>query len=130
MIRLFPLFIFFFALCGCHHDQQDDYNNQPPPNTQEVNKQLIPSQQKFIRQETDEINQYIKLHNYNMQATPTGIRYMIYEHGNGDQAKAGDYVQIAYTISLMDGTLCYDSKKDGPREFHVGKDEVESGVHQ
>lgn len=127
--QLFFLFVFFFALCGCHDPQQDD-NLKLLPTTQEVNKQLIPSQQKFIRQETDEINQYIKLHNYDMQATPTGIRYMIYEHGKGDLAKVGNYVQIAYTISLLDGTLCYDSKKDGPREFRVGKDDVESGIHQ
>ncbi len=129
MVRLFLSLIFIFSFSGCHNPQQDD-NLKPLPNAQEVNKQLIPSQQKFIRQETDEINQYIKLHNYNMAATSTGIRYMIYEHGTGDIAKVGNYAQIAYTISLMDGTLCYDSKKDGPREFRVGKDDVESGVHQ
>lgn len=122
----FPL-IFSFALCSCH-DQEN--NLRPLPTTQEVNKQLIPSQQKFIRQETDEINQYIKLHNYAMQATPTGIRYMIYKHGKGETAKVGDYVQIAYTIRLLDDSLCYDSKKDGPREFRVGKDDVESGIHE
>jgi peptidyl-prolyl cis-trans isomerase A (cyclophilin A) len=103
---------------------------QPPPDTREVNKELIPSQIKYIRQETDEINQYIKVHQYTMQTTPTGIRYMIYEHGKGELAKPGEYVQIAYSISLLDDSVCYDSKHDGPREFLVGKDDVESGVHQ
>ena len=65
-----------------------------------------------------------------MQTTGTGIYYMIYYHGKGELARTGEYVQIAYTISLLNGTVCYDSKQDGPREFCVGKDDVESGVHQ
>jgi FKBP-type peptidyl-prolyl cis-trans isomerase FkpA len=129
-LRFFYLSLFFFTLCGCHHDQPQDDNILPPPNTQQINKELIPSQIKYIKQETDEINQYIKVHAYTMLSTPTGIRFMIYEHGKGDFAKVGNYVQIAYSIKLLDGTLCYDSKKDGPREFRVGKDDVESGVHQ
>jgi FKBP-type peptidyl-prolyl cis-trans isomerase FkpA len=130
MQRFFLFSLLLFFACGCHNNQQDDSILQPQPNTQEVNKELIPSQKMYIRQETDEINQYIKVHNYAMQATGTGIHYMIYEHGKGELARNGQYVQIAYTISLLDGTLCYDSKQDGPREFCVGKDDVESGVHQ
>jgi FKBP-type peptidyl-prolyl cis-trans isomerase len=130
MQRLFLLLIFSFLICSCHTKPQQDESLFGPPNTQEINKQLIPSQKMYIKQETDEINQYIKLHNYAMQTTGTGIHYMIYEHGNGELAKTGQYVQIAYSISLLDGTLCYDSQHDKPREFCVGKDDVESGVHQ
>ncbi|HTB30866.1 MAG TPA: hypothetical protein VK808_02510, partial [Bacteroidia bacterium] len=127
MQRFLIVLLFSSLLSGCHHEQQNDDNSFIPPNTQEINKQLIPSQIKYVRQETDEINQYIKVHNFNMQTTPTGIRYMIYEHGKGTLLpKTGDYVQIAYSISLLDDSLCYDSKKDGPREFRVGKDDVES----
>ncbi len=131
MQRLLIATVFIsLSLTGCHQDRQQDDDSFVPPNTQEINKQLIPSQQKYIRQETDEINQYIKVHEYAMQTTGTGIRYMIYEHGKGPVAKAGNYVQIVYSIKLLDGTLCYDSKTDGPREFRVDKDDVESGVHQ
>ena len=129
MRRFFLFLLISFFTWGCHNNQQDD-NNNPQLAPQEVNKQLIPSQKMYIRQEADEINQYIKLHNYPMQTTGTGIHYWIYEHGKGDLARVGNYVQIAYTIKLLDGTLCYDSKQDGPREFCVGKDDVETGVHQ
>ncbi len=125
---LFLLLVSFF--CSCHNEQQQGNNTIPLPDSKQVNKQLIPSQIKYIRQETDEINQYIQVHKFSMQTTTTGIHYMIYEHGNGDLAKVGDYIQIAYTISLLSDTVCYDSKNDGPREFRVGKDDVESGVHQ
>jgi FKBP-type peptidyl-prolyl cis-trans isomerase FkpA len=129
-MRFFISLLLCTILCSCHNHPQDEDNIQSLPNTQEVNKELIPSQIKYIRQETDEINQYIKQHQYTMQTTPTGIRYMIYKHGTGELAKRGEYVQIAYTISLLDDSVCYDSKQDGPREFLVGKDDVESGVHQ
>ena len=65
-----------------------------------------------------------------MQGTSTGIYYMIYRHGNGQQPVVGDYATVSYSISLLDGTLCYDSKKDGPKRFRVGEDIEESGVHQ
>jgi FKBP-type peptidyl-prolyl cis-trans isomerase len=130
MPRFLLFSILLFSVCSCHNRQQADDTLQSAPNTQEVNKELIPSQKMYIRQEADEITQFIKAHQYAMQATGTGIHYMIYSHGKGDMAKFGEYVQIAYTISLLDGTLCYDSKQDGPREFCVGKDDVESGVHQ
>ena len=129
MQRLFTLLLFITFTCGCHNQQNDDIM-PPPPNTQEVNKELIPSQIKYIRQEADEINQYIKMHGYPMQTTGTGIHYWIYEHGNGPLVKSGEYVQVAYTIKLLDDSVCYDSQHDGPREFCVGKDDVESGVHQ
>lgn len=128
MQRFFLFLTLLFFICSCHNNQQDDL--QPPPDTQEVNKELIPSQKMYIRQEVDEINDYIKTHKYVMQTTGTGIHYMIYAHGRGPLARVGEYVQIAYTISLLDGTVCYNSKQDGPREFCVGKDDVESGVHQ
>ena len=102
----------------------------PPPGNREVNNDLVPSHQKYIKQETDEITQYIKLHNLDMLTTGTGIYYMFTKHGSGPLAKVGDYVQIAYTISLLDGTQCYDSQRDGARGFEVGKDALETGIHQ
>jgi FKBP-type peptidyl-prolyl cis-trans isomerase FkpA len=130
MQRFILFSLSLLLLYSCNHNEQDSTNAPPPLTPQEVNKQLEPSQKMYIRQEADEIAQYIKAHKYPMQITGTGIHYWIYEHGKGNLAKVGNYVQIAYTISLLDGTLCYDSKQEGPREFCVGKDDVESGIHQ
>lgn len=129
MCRYFLLLLFCFFISSCHSDQQDDDSSQPI-STQDINKGLIPSQKMYLKQEKDEIDEYVKAHHYPMQTTGTGIHYWIYEHGKGELPKIGQYVLIAYTISLLDGTICYDSKQDHPREFCVGKDDVESGVHQ
>lgn len=102
----------------------------PPPTEQQVKQELITSHQMYIKQEDDEINQYIKRHKYVMQTTRTGIHYMFYKHGNGDQPEVGDYATVSYKVSLLDGTVCYDSKSEGPKQFKVGQDAVESGVHQ
>jgi FKBP-type peptidyl-prolyl cis-trans isomerase FkpA len=117
-----------FFMLGCHGDEQA--NIPIPPSQKEVNEKLIKSHQMYVKQEADEIAQYVKQHNYTMQSLSTGICYMISEHGKGEQAAVGDVATVSYSISLLDGTLCYDSKTEGPKQFLVGKDAVESGVHQ
>jgi len=118
------------ALSACHGDEQKNNPPPPEPTRAEVKEGLIKSHQMLVRQEEDEIAQYIKQHNYYMQALSTGVHYMIYEHGKGIQPIVGDYATVSYKISLLDGTLCYDSKAKGPKNFKVGEDAIESGVHQ
>jgi FKBP-type peptidyl-prolyl cis-trans isomerase len=125
------LFAFSCLIASCGNPQPDN----PPPVPQllsekQVKQELIPSHRMFVKQEEDEIKQFIKQHNYKMQSTPTGIYYMITSHGSGIQPETKDIVTVAYSISLLDGTLCYNSEKDGPKEFKVGEDVEESGVHQ
>jgi len=129
MWRYSLLLFLCFCIGSCHTDQPDDDPSQTI-STQDINKGLIPSQKMYIKQEKDEINEYVTTHHYPMQTTGTGIHYWIYEHGKGEIPQIGQYVLIDYRISLLDGTVCYDSKQDRPREFCVGKDDVESGVHQ
>jgi len=119
----------FFSCCN--NEQNDLPPTVPPqPSQDQVKESLIKSHQMYVKQEKDEIIQYVKRHNYNMEATQTGIYYMITEHGKGEQPQTKDFVTVSYSISLLDGTLCYDSKKDGNKQFKVGEDVEESGVHQ
>jgi FKBP-type peptidyl-prolyl cis-trans isomerase len=39
-------------------------------------------------------------------------------------------VSVNYTISLLDGTVCYSSVKDGSKDFKVEGDNIESGLHE
>ncbi len=54
---------------------------------------------------------------------------MIYFNGNGQQAKVGNIALINFEISLLNGTVVYSSNNK-PEEFVVGKDNVESGLHE
>jgi len=116
------------SLSSCNTDEPK--TTTPPLTQKEVNNGLIESHQKFLLQQEDDIKQYVARHNYDMQRTATGIYYKIMEPGKGDKAEVGEFATVNYTISLLDGTVCYDTKQDGPKQFKIGEDEVESGVHE
>ena len=56
--------------------------------------------------------------------------YEIYERTDGIRVKDGELVTINYEISLLDGSTCYTSDNDGPREFRLGRSQEISGLEQ
>lgn len=83
------------------------------------------------QRQADEIEQYARRKGWDMQTTASGLRWMKLREGTGKQlAVPGNIVKVAYTIKLMDGTLCYTSDKDGTRSFEVGRDDIEPGIHE
>lgn len=113
-------------LSACSNEQERPVK-RPPANM----KQALERVNKYeVKKETDEINQYVLRHNWNMKTSGTGMRYMIYQSSNGDSVRTGDWVTVNYTISLLDGTLCYSSDEDGSKEFKAEGDNVESGLHE
>jgi gliding motility-associated peptidyl-prolyl isomerase len=121
-----PLF-FYFLLPSCGND-----NTEPPPRTDfsKYKEPLMKVNKYMVEKETDEINQYIARHGWTMERTGTGLRYMFLKKGSGITPKSGDVVKVNYHISLLDGTVCYSSEEDGPYEFRVESDAVESGLHE
>ena len=65
-----------------------------------------------------------------MQTTGTGLRYMIYERGKGEKTATGKVVTLAYTVSLLDSTVCYSSKQLGHKKFRLGHSEEERGLEE
>jgi len=84
----------------------------------------------MVKVETEDINNYIRRHEWNMLTTGTGLRYMIYKKGQGLQAKSGDVVKINFNVNLINGVECYSSKEKGPLEFVTGKAEVINGLEE
>ena len=103
--------------------------NSVKSNHSELKKPLLKANRGMVNKERAEIDAYVLRRNWTMQNTGSGLRYMIYEQGNGKQAQAGKYAHINYTITLLDGTECYSSKGK-PERFLVDQDEVESGLHE
>ena len=94
-------------------------------------KQSLEKVNKYeVEKESDEINQYIIHHDWQMQKTGTGLRYLFLSKGKGKQPQSGDFVKVNYKISLLDGTECYSSDKDGAKEFKVEGEDIESGLHE
>ena len=93
-------------------------------------EQLVKVNKYEVEKESDEINQYIAHHNWQVKKTGTGLLFMFLQRGAGDSARSGDDVKVNYKISLLDGTECYSSVKDGAYEFKVEGDAIESGLHE
>jgi FKBP-type peptidyl-prolyl cis-trans isomerase len=123
----FITFILFCSLLSCRNDKQAD---KQIPTPEELKVPLLDANKTYVKQEADEIDQYIRQRNWNMISTGTGLKYMIYKQAEGEPAAAGNYARVNYKISLLNGTECYSSKKDGPKEFLIDQDHVESGLHE
>jgi FKBP-type peptidyl-prolyl cis-trans isomerase len=55
---------------------------------------------------------------------------MIYKHGNGRKAIENKIAVYQYEVRLINGTFCYSSDKDGPKEVKLGHGEIERGLEE
>jgi FKBP-type peptidyl-prolyl cis-trans isomerase FkpA len=84
----------------------------------------------LVQKDAQRIKGYTERQQLNMQETETGLWYAIHEKGEGTRVVEGKMVKIVYSVSLLDGTECYNSARDGDKEFLVGKGGVESGLEE
>jgi FKBP-type peptidyl-prolyl cis-trans isomerase len=100
-------------------------------NYTKLKEDIIQVNKPAVVMENDEINAYIKAHNYSIQTTGTGLRYLfVKENAKEKKIEVGNRIKVNYKVSLLDGTVCYTSDKKGAKEFMVGADNVESGIHE
>ena len=132
------VYISYLMICAALFQACGDSNKKVTKNTNIQSKafqdRLIEANKMYVRRESDEIDQYVALHNWNMTTTGTGLRYMIVSKGKGESAQmdsvSDKYAKIKFDISLLDGKLCYSSDSTGLREFRIGQDDVETGLHE
>jgi FKBP-type peptidyl-prolyl cis-trans isomerase len=102
--------------------------------SKEFQDKLVEANKMSVKRESDEIDQYVKHKGWDMITTGTGLRYMITKKGTGELAVKDSafkkYATIKFKISLLDGTLCYSSDSTGLREFLIGEDDIETGIHE
>jgi FKBP-type peptidyl-prolyl cis-trans isomerase len=98
---------------------------------QQVKNQFVKANQLVVAKENDEMDYYQKSHKMPFIKTKAGVRFFVYKPSvKGDSIKNDDVIKIKYKISLLDGTECYSSEIDGPKEFVVGMENIETGVHK
>ena len=107
-----------------------DPNNLPSQSETELREPLINANKARLKMEDLKIKKYVERHKWNMEVTGSGLRYMIYENGDGPQPASGQTAIINYEVSLMDGTVCYSSDTEGTRGFEIGKAELEKGLDE
>lgn len=120
---VFILCVFMFNSCTSEIEQEKPVNWSKEQSTQ-MHRELAAEEeidiQLFLAQHAD----------WKMTKTGSGLQYYIYEHGEGKLAEVGDYAQVEFKITLLDGTLCYETEKNEFQEFKVDLSEVETGIQE
>lgn len=127
MNKYYIYLILILALNSC---KQPEAKQENPAKKVMYEESLIKVNKKLIEKESRDIENWLKRHELKAESTGTGLRLVMIKKGNGNLAKLGQFATIHYKLSLLDGTMCYDSKETGPETFLIGQDHVESGLHE
>jgi len=125
-LQLFSI-LFFTVATGCVDEPK---TVQSTSHIRFLDDSLVNFNRQVVMAENQEIDDYISRYRWRMQMSPTGLRYMIYQHGSGTRVIKGATVRIRYSISLLTGEDIYSSKEPASRDFLVGHGGVESGIEE
>ena len=82
-------------------------------------------------QEEIDIKLFLERHrDWEMTTTGSGLQYFVYKEGDGDTVKRKDLAEVEYSITLLDGTVCYLMPPDEYVEVRVDQSEVENGLQE
>ena len=128
MNKLVPIsFIFLISiLVSCGNQPK----NKPLENPDMYKEDFTKVNKTLVAKENEDIENYMARHEWKMVRTGTGLRYQIYFNGKGNQPKGNDKVVIRFSVSLINGVQCYDSKTEGLKMFELGKAQVENGLEE
>jgi FKBP-type peptidyl-prolyl cis-trans isomerase FkpA len=114
-------------MAGCHHEpkpvQSTNHIGMMDDTVVNYNRQLV-------TKEMQEIEDFIRRYRWQMNTTPTGLRFMIYKQGSGALAKTGEMVSINYSVRLISGDLVYQSDPLNPFSFETGRARVPNGLEE
>ena len=125
-MKYLVLALLFVILFSCSGEKE---KKLPELTQKEIEEKLIEANKNALSIEKQQIDGYIKEKQLNVITTSTGLRYQVYNDIEGDSIKKGNKVYVSYKVTLLDGTECYNTESS-TEEFTVGKDYVESGLHE
>ncbi len=120
---LLPLLI----LMSCTQERQKPKTlrevKQKEETLEDINRYLV-------RKDEDAIRNHCKRHGWNMTMKKSGLWYGALHTTDLDSVKTGNWVDVKYRITLLDGTEVYNSDSLGIKTFSVGHGGVESGLEE
>jgi FKBP-type peptidyl-prolyl cis-trans isomerase FkpA len=124
-MRYILILIISFAFLSCRHGSgKDSARSQPGTN------EMADLNRYMVRKDRERIQNYIERKKLTMTETQTGLWYQILKEGEGETFREKDKILFDYECSLLDGTKCYSSKEQGPRELVLGRSEMEAGLNE
>ena len=91
---------------------------------------LIKMNKTHVEIEDEQIESYVQRHQWKMRETGSGLRYWIYEKGEGQLAEKGMVALITYNVELLSGKTAYTKEDIGKQQVLIGRDEIETGMHE
>ena len=129
MIKAFTYFIFAvlgFMITACTYQEAGKEKLNPG----EYKEPLMEANKRVVKTEAQHIEDFLRRYKWEMEESGSGLLYMIYYEGNGQQARNGMLASISYEIKVITGDVIYSSDKDGPLSFIIGNGEVISGLEE
>jgi len=97
----------------------------------ETRDNLLKTNQLLVERDKELIIKYIKDNRIDsIKQNGAGLYYKIWGKEQGRMVKINDIVDFHFKVSLLDGTICYQSKGESTKRFRVGSGGVESGLEQ
>lgn len=117
------IIICFLLVAGaCRGHKQPEHRQALSPDLLvEINRELV-------IKEKERIESYISRKGLDMKFDSTGFWYKIIEHGSDTLLTEGDRVSLEYECSMLDGTLCYSSDRDGNLDVVIGNTDIPGGL--
>jgi FKBP-type peptidyl-prolyl cis-trans isomerase len=125
---IFLLLTLIITIFSCKKSSSE--SSDPAREYNNTKEQLIQANRVLVKKDKQRIAGHIKRMGWTMHETETGLWYEILKEGEGDTVTKSKIVTLNYSLSLLDGTLCYSSANDGQKVFEVGHGGVESGLEQ
>ena len=99
-------------------------------NRNDYKEPLMEANRHVVKTENQHIEDFLGRYKWDMIESGSGLRYMIYEEGNGMPAKKGLVATVAYVLKVITGDVVYTSEENGPLSFIIGNGEVISGLEE
>jgi FKBP-type peptidyl-prolyl cis-trans isomerase FkpA len=108
---------------------KDQTKKQPNTSLKDAKRKLESVNKALVDKDKERIEAYISRHQLlGMEENKAGLYFLVWGESTGPQVKLDDIVLLNYKISLLDGSECYNTINDKPKQFMVGKGGVEAGL--
>lgn len=124
-ILIYPAFLFI----SCHREEKPDAVSEEVEKAK-LKETLVRANKIFTGYQMDDIDEYVHRHQLEMDTTLSGLRIKINKTGKGPLPEKNNSVTINYSLTLLDGTACYDSDSTGAWKFSMSYDDVPKGLRE
>lgn len=107
----------------------EEARERPPQGIPDAHARMEENQ-RAMRMEERDIENYIERHGLTLHRSGTGVRWALLRNAPGDSVRPEDRVRVNYRVELIDGSVAYASAPGAPEGFRVEHDDVESGLHE